>query len=155
MTDMTVRFADGDNDVVAIHGFLCVMMGPLLPADIDPHNSATEVWRVVNHECALVALRDGKIVGSIGLVKAPFWWAKDEFFLANRWFAALPDTGAGEPLLHEATAFAKSLGLELQIYDEKRGRIKILNRDPRRCDHNPLLVGPHLDLTAPANTTLQ
>jgi hypothetical protein len=142
MSDVPVRFADGDHDVVAIHGFLCVTMMPLLPCDIDPRNSSTEVWRVVNAECALMMIRDDKLVGTVGIVKVPYWFAKDEFYLANRWLSVLPDFNAS-PLIHEAVAFAKGLsdaehpgGLELHIYDEQAGRITILNRSPRRRDVN-------------------
>lgn len=145
MSDITVRFGESDQDVVAIHGFLAVAMGPLLPFDIDPKNSAVEVWRVVNQECALMAIRDDKLVGTIGIVKAPYWYAKDRYFLANRWLSTLPGAGAADSLIHEAVSFAKGLatandpgGLELHIYDETKGRIKIFNRHPRRQDHNPL-----------------
>ena len=144
---VTIRYAESDADVVAIHGFLVVMMGPMLPFDIDPKNSATEVWRVVNSECAIMAIKDGLLVGTVGLIKAPFWWAADKYFLANRWCAILPDSGALHPLIHEAVSFAKGLatpeepgGLELHLYDETKGRLLILNRHPRRRDENPILM---------------
>lgn len=149
MSDLTVRFAEGDGDVIAIHGFLVATMMPLLPYDIDAQNSAVEVWRVVNKECALMALDGDLLVGTIGIVKAPLWWAKDRFFLANRWLSVLPDSGALRPLIHEAVSFAKGLagpddpgGLELHIYDEQAGRITILNRHPRRRDVNPIFARP-------------
>ena len=162
MSDISVRFAESDGDVVAIHGFLCVTMGPLLPGDIDPKNSAMEVWRVVNHECALMAIRDDKLIGTIGIVKVPHWWARDRYFLANKWLSVLPDAGALHPLMHEAVRFAKDLtspedpgGLELHLYDEQKGRITILNRHPRRQDFNPIFARPVEAAQPPGTTTLQ
>lgn len=132
MTDITVRFAESDQDVVAIHGFLCIVAGPTLPGDIDPNASAIEVYRVVKEECALMAMRDGKLVGTLGIIKAKFWWGKDAEFLANRWFFALPEIGAGRLLLQEGLRIAKEAGQELHIYDEALGRLVILNMSARR-----------------------
>lgn len=161
MSNIVVRFAESDQDVVAIHGFLVVAMSPLLPFDIDPKNSIEEVWRIVNHECALMAIRDDKLVGTIGIVRAPYWWAADRHFLANRWLAVLPEAGALDPLMHEAVAFAKGLaspdnpgGLELHLYDETKGRIKIFNRHPRRQDVNPIFARA-IAAEIPPSRTLQ
>jgi hypothetical protein len=161
MSDISVRFANGDADVVAVHGFLCVTMGPMLPYDIDPKNSSIEVWRTINLEAALLMIHDDKLVGTIGLVKIPYWWAKDQYFLANRWLSVLPAFNAS-PLIHEAVAFAKSLsdpahpsGLELHVYDEQRGRITILNRHPRRLDVNPIFARPVRADPTPEISTLQ
>lgn len=145
MPDITVRFAETDQDVVAIHGFLCVVAGPNLPGAIDPKKSATEVWRVANNECALMAIHQGsgKLVGSLGIIKPDFWWGEDgNSFLVNRWFFALPGLGAGKLLLEQGIAIAKDAGLELHIIDERRGRLKIFNRDPRRDAVNPYLSSP-------------
>jgi hypothetical protein len=140
MSELIIRPAETDNDTIALHGFLCIVAGPLLPGDIDANDSIQEIWRVVNQECALMAINgEGLLVGTIGLVKAKFWWGKTEF-LANRWFFALPDLGAGKLLLVEAEAMAKDVGLELHIFDETKGRLKIFNRNPRRMAENPFLV---------------
>lgn len=124
-----VRFAETDQDVVAIHRFLCAMAGPLLPGPIDPKDSIEEVWRVCSDDVALMAVKDGHLVGSIGLIRPKMWWGKF-FILANRWFFALP--GAGKPLLQEAIAIAKASELELHIIDETKSRLKIFNRSPKR-----------------------
>jgi hypothetical protein len=160
MSEIIIRPAETDNDVIAIHGFLCVVAGPNLPGPIDPHNSINEIWRVVNDECALVATReeDGveKIVGTIGLVKVWFWWGDGTIqFLANRWFFALPGTPAGAKLREEAEAIAKELGLECHIYDEAKGRLVILNKSPLRSQTNPFLARPPVEPTHPAHTTQQ
>lgn len=140
MSDLVLRFAKDDADVVAIHGFLCVVMGPLLPGGvqaIDPNKSAVEVWRVVNQEAALMALHDDKLVGTLGIVKCDFWWGKGNF-LASRWFAVLPDSGAAKPLLRAGLQIGKEAGLELHVYDETRERLLVLNRDPTRQAVNPI-----------------
>lgn len=146
MTDITVRFAETDQDIVAIHGFLCVVAGPNLPGPIEPTKSATEVWRVVTQECALMALRDGKLVGTLGIIKPDYWWG-DVQFLVNRWFFALPGLRAGRALLREGEKIARDAGLELHILDETRARYVIFNRDRRRDMPNPFLAAPPLDPT--------
>lgn len=137
MTDITVRFAESDQDVVTIHAFLCIVAGPTLPGQIDPNASALEVYRVVNEECALMAMQNGKLIGTLGIIKAKFWWGKDAEFLANRWCFALPESGAGRPLLQEGLRIAKEAGQELHIYDEAQGRLVILNMSPLRGVFNP------------------
>lgn len=133
--ELVVRFArmgeEGDPDVVAIHQFLCVVAGPTLPGPIDPRLSATEVWRVVNHDIALMAMRGDNLVGTIGLVRPQFWWGKVHF-LANRWWFALPSIGAGKALLKEAIAIAVASELELHIIDENKERLKIFNKSKLR-----------------------
>jgi len=132
MSDIEIRYAQTDNEVIAIHGFLCVVAGPTLPGPIDPKDSATEVWRVVNHDVALMAIKDDKVVGTIGLVRPQFWWNSKINFLANRWFFTLPGSGSAKPLLAEAKTIAKASDLELHIYDENRGRLLILNKSKKR-----------------------
>jgi hypothetical protein len=141
MSNITLRFAETDQDVVAIHAFLCIVAGPMLPGAIDPKKSSTEVWRIVNQECAIVAMDGALLVGTLGIIKADYWWGNKKF-LANRWFHALPARGIGAMLLHEGERFAKEVGLELHIIDEAKGRLLILNRHPARKSVNPNLVRP-------------
>lgn len=154
MTDITVRFAATEQDAVAIHRFLCVVAGPSLPGEIDPLDSIQEVLRVVNEDCALMAMRDDRLVGTMGIIRPGHWWNKKAHFLANRWFFALPGTGAGKLLRDEAEEIAKASDLELHIYNETKGRLIILNRHPKRSAENPVLakaVGMPVD-PAPENS---
>jgi hypothetical protein len=130
--NIVIRYAATDEDVVAIHQFLCVVAGPTLPGPIDPKDSSIEVWRVVNHDVALMAMRGDLLVGTLGLIRPKFWWGK-VWFLANRWFFVLtPKTGIGKPLLKEGIAIAKASDLELHIYDENGGRLKVFNKSEKR-----------------------
>lgn len=131
ITKLEIKYADTDAEIVAIHAFLCIVAGPTLPGPIHHKDSAIEVWRVVKHDVALIALRDGKIVGTIGLVKPKFWWGR-KHFLANRWFFTLPGSHSGPPLLKEAIGIAKASDLELHIFDETKGRLKIYNKSKKR-----------------------
>lgn len=136
--ELVIRYAQTDADVVAIHGFLCVVAGPTLPGPIDPKDSAIEVWRVVNHDVALMAMRGELLVGTLGIVRPPFWWNSKLHFLANRWFFALPGSGAGKLLLREGAAIAAASELELHIHDEAKGRLVILNKSKNRGHHHVL-----------------
>lgn len=141
MKDITLRYAQNDADVVAIHGFLCIVAGPYLPGTIDPKESATEVWRVVNEEMALMAIYQDRLIGTIGLIRPKFWWAKKTHFLVNRWFFTLKGTNVGYQLLKESIDIAKASELELHIVDEKKQRYRIFNRHPRRDRPEPI-IGP-------------
>lgn len=128
---ITVRYAESDEDVVLIHRFLCCVAGPLLPHPIDGPKSATEVWRVVTHDVALMAMRDDLLVGTMGIVNPDWWWG-DAKFLSNRWLFAIPGSGAWRPLLKEARAIARASELELVIISEDRGKVVILNKSKNR-----------------------
>lgn len=143
MTEQTsgpieITYASTDQDVVLIHQFLCVVAGPTLPGPIDPRDSATEVWRVVNHDVALMAIRDERLIGTMGLVRPKHWWG-NVHFLANRWFFAVPHSGAGKKLLAEAEAIAKASDLELHIFDETKERLVIRNKNKNRGGQSHVL----------------
>lgn len=121
--------------MVAIHGFLCVVAGPTLPGPIDAKDSATEVWRVVQESVAIMALDGDRLVGTLGLIRPKFWWNSNIAFLANRWLFALPGMGAGKAVLKEALGIAVASELELHIYDETKGRLKIFNKSKNRSSH--------------------
>ncbi len=130
--DLTIRYAATDADVVAIHGFLCIVFGPTLPGPIDPKDSATEVWRVVTNDVAIMAMRGDTLVGTFGILQPKFWWNTKLPFLAGRWLAVIPGSKALRPLLKEGRAIARASDQELHIYDEARGRLIILNKSKKR-----------------------
>lgn len=136
--DTTIRYASTDDEVIAIHKFLCVVSHGTLPGKLDPIKSMHEVWRVANQDVALMAMQGDVMVGTLGLINPEFWWG-DLKFLVNRWFFCLPGYGAGRLLLAEAEAIANGSNMECHIYDEKKGRIVILNRSPLRGE--PTLIG--------------
>jgi hypothetical protein len=141
MTDLTIRYASSDEDVVAIHQFLCLLALPTLPCEVDAKESATEVWRIVTQECALMAMQGDILVGTLGIIQLKFWFGKGHFFV-NRWFHALPNLGAGALLLREAIRIAKAADLELQIFDEAKQRYRIFNRNPKRDVVVPFILRP-------------
>jgi hypothetical protein len=137
MSEITIRYAESDADVIAIHAFLCIVAGPRLPAEIDPKDSATEVWRVAHQEVAIMAMREDKLIGTIGLVCPSFWWNSKVKFLVNRWAFAIPGAGAWKPLLREARQIGVSSNMEVHIISEERGSILILNKHANREQPNP------------------
>lgn len=141
--DIEIRYAASDQDVIDIHRFLCVVAGPTLPGPIDGPASATEVWRVTTAEAGIMAIRGDMLVGVIGVTKQGFWWNPKISFLANRFFFTLPGSGAARPLLKEATAIAVANEIELHIYDERKGRLKIFNRSRLRDRHPALANSPN------------
>lgn len=138
-SNITIRYAASDQDVVAVHRFLCVVAGPTLPGPIDPMKSATEVWRATNDEVVLMAVADENLVGTLGLIRVVPWWGSTEY-LANRFFFTLPGTRCGKALLREAKAIAVASDLECHIISEDRGKVVILNRSKLRDGYSPLLA---------------
>jgi hypothetical protein len=127
-----IRYAKSDEDIVAIHKFLCHVAGPTLPGPIAAKESIEEIWRCVNHDVALMAIRGPLLVGTFGIINPAFWWNNKIKFLANRWLFVIPDSHALLPLVREGVAIAKASDLELHVYDEAKGRLLIFNKSKNR-----------------------
>lgn len=142
---ISIRYAETDADVIAIHEFLCVVAGPTLPGPIDHKDSATEIWRVARESVAIMAISEERLVGTIGLIRPTFWWNAKLPFLANRWAFALPGSRAWKPMLREATAIAVASGLELHVISEARGSVTIFNKsNNRQVRAQPREEAPHV-----------
>ena len=137
---ITVRYAESDQDAAAIHRFLCIIAGPTLPGEIDPDDSIREIWRCMREDVALMAVRDGALIGTLGLICATSWWNHKIKLLANRWAFAIPGAGAWRPLYKEARAIGIASKMEVHIISEKRGKVTILNRSKLRDGPNPPLA---------------
>lgn len=119
----SIRFADGDADVISIFRFLCFVSAPVLLAPIDAQDAVTEVNRIVHGQAtgegfAVIAEINGEIVGTLGVVKVPWWYNVKSDFLTDRFFftyPALANSGIGAGLQAEAAAIAAQLGLDLII----------------------------------------
>jgi GNAT superfamily N-acetyltransferase len=116
---LEIRYAAGDEDVIALHRWLCVVAAPVLMAPIDAQDSIAGVADVVNgNVAAILAEIRGEIVGAIGLV-APAWWYNHRVkFMTDRFFFVFPqlaNQGIGAALLAEAHALATRCDLELVI----------------------------------------
>jgi hypothetical protein len=154
---VTVRYAASDDDIIAVHRFLCVVAGPTLPGPIDGPKSATEVWRCANHDVVLMAMDGDLLVGTLGLVVVEPWWGSLKY-LANRWAFAIPGSRAWRPMIKEAKAIAVASEMEFHLISEGRGKIVIMNRSKnRRAPPNCHLPVPtnRVDLKQGAGKPLQ
>jgi GNAT superfamily N-acetyltransferase len=125
--DFVVRVAAGGEDVAAIHAFLLAVAPPALLAPVDPVDSIGEVYRVVNEEAAFVALADGEIVGTLGIVMVPWWYNRATQFLTDRWCFVSPahrHKGVFDALIAEADALAARLELAFIFNGKSRRRDK-------------------------------
>lgn len=156
--EVSVVYAHGDQDIIAVHQFLCSIAGPNLPYPVDHRKSVEEIWRLVNHDVVLMAVRGNHLVGALGLCVPEFWWGKAKY-LANRFFFVLPNERAGLPLLREAKAIAVGSNMELHIYDEGRttgkGRLAVLNRQPPVFANSPNLFSGKPDHLIKFQSTTQ
>lgn len=111
--DVEIRFANNDPEVVAIHRFLLVVAAPHLWGSIAVEKSLAEIIRVAKHEAAIMAIVDGNLVGTMGIIKAVWWYGDDEF-LTDRWNFVLPQfhhTEVEVALKREAMNLANQAGL--------------------------------------------
>lgn len=122
--DPIIRFAESDQDKVAIHQFLMVVAAPHLWGSINVEKSLREVIRVVDEEAALMAILDGHLVGTMGIIK-PVWWYGDDEFLTDRWNFCLPQfyhTEVERALETEAYRLADDAGLRFINQGKIRAR---------------------------------
>ncbi len=126
-----VSYAEDDLDCIELHRFLCIVAQGVLFAPIDPNASMAEVMRVRDQGAALLVRKDGHLIGTLGLVKAQWWYNPAHGFLTDRWFFLLPQfqhSAAAVQLLAEAAAIASQSGLDLVINGHMRRRAKALGR---------------------------
>ena len=144
MPNVSIRYAETDDDIINLHKFLCVVAGANLPGKIDAKDSIEGVWECATNHVALMAMRDGWLIGTVGLVCVPSWWNHKVKYLANRWAFALPDAGVWRPMLKEAKAIGVSSNMEVHIISEARGTVTILNRNPLRDRPSILTAKPEV-----------
>jgi hypothetical protein len=110
-----IRYAETDDDVIAIHRFLLVVAEPAMRCPVDAKDSLLEIIRVAKDEVALMAIKGGMLVGTLGLI-APTWWYNTKCrFMADRWHFVLPEYRHGEvdrALMAEVLKIASQAGLE-------------------------------------------
>ena len=109
----SVAYAEAKDHAIAIHRFLMVVAQDAMVGEVDPVKSLAEVMRVVEKEAALVLIHDGRMVGTMGIIAADWWYSADRF-MTDRWHFVLPEyknTPHAALLLQEALAIAKAAGL--------------------------------------------
>lgn len=112
-TDVEIRYAETDQEITAIHRFLMVVAAPHLWGSIDVVKSLQEVIRVAAEEAAIMAIVDGMLVGTMGVIK-PVWWYGHDEFLTDRWNFILPQfyhSPVEAALMAEAKMLAENAGL--------------------------------------------
>lgn len=111
---MVIRYAETDDDVIAIHQFLLVIAQPAMLCPVNGTKSLLEIIRVTKEDVALMAIKDGRLIGTLGLIR-PVWWYGDGSFLTDRWHFVLPEHHHGEAdklLKAEARKIADLTGLK-------------------------------------------
>ena len=98
-----------------MHRFFLVVAAPHFRCPVDPVKSLEEMIRLVDEgHAVLMAIVDGRLVGTMGLMKATWWYGAGEF-LTDRWHFALDDprsAAASKALMEEAKAISALSGLE-------------------------------------------
>lgn len=120
--------------MVAIHQFLLVVATPILPEPVDIIDSLNEIIRVVRDEVALMLVRDGHMIGTMGLINPKLWYSK-RTFITDRWHFCLPEvynTPQAELLEDEAIKIAELAGVKFihsgRIRKGKKGVLRVMPR---------------------------
>jgi hypothetical protein len=129
-----IRYAETEQDMVAMHEFLLVVAQPAMQCKVNVVKSLQEIIRVTRDEVALMLVRDGRLIGTMGLVN-PVWWYGDEGFLTDRWHFVLPElfaTPEAEMLEDEAIKIAQAAGTQFihqgKIRKGKKGVLRLMPR---------------------------
>lgn len=112
---ITTRYAETDDDVIAIHQFLLVVAQPAMRCPADPIASLEEIIRVTRDEVAIMAIMDGRLIGTLGLIRATWWYNPAYDYMVDRWHFVLPQfhhTSVERMLIAEADSIAEAAGLE-------------------------------------------
>lgn len=120
-----------------MHQFLLVVAQPAMRCPVDPIASLQEIIRVTKENVALMAIVDGHLVGTLGIISPQWWYNPAESFMCDRWHFVLPQfkhTPVDQMLLDEAEKIADAAGLEFIDQGkirEKRGKRRKLMLMPR------------------------
>lgn len=129
-----IRYAESDDDVIAIHRFLLIVAGPAMQCPVDAQDSLLEIIRVVKEDVALMAIRGNRLIGTMGIIK-PNWWYNTRYrFLADRWDfveKAEHHGPAHELMLAEACAIADMAGLKFIHQGKIREKNRVFRMMPR------------------------
>lgn len=112
--EIIVRNAVTDEDICNIHRFLLIVAQAAMRCPVNAFKSLEEIIRVAKYEAALMLIRDGIMVGTMGIVRAE-WWYGDGAFLTDRWHFVLPsfeNTPTASRLMDEAKAIAALAEIE-------------------------------------------
>lgn len=132
--EVEIRYAETEDDVIAMHKFLLVVASPSAVDGINVVKSLQELIRVSKEGVALMAVSGGVLVATLGLMKVQ-WWYNDTFFMTDRWHFCLPDFWHGEAdkkLMEEAKAIANQAGLRFvdngKLRDGHNGVLRMTRR---------------------------
>ena len=117
---VSVRIAQSDDDIVAIHRFMMAhAAAEMAEAEVDAVIYMHTIHDTVTQGAGLIATVGDEIVGYLGLWKSQYDYAK-AFFLHDRGFYVLPahrDGSVARALLSNARTIADDANLSLKIID--------------------------------------
>lgn len=129
-----IRYAETEQDMVAMHEFLLVVARPAMQCEVNVVKSLQEIIRVTREEVALMLVREGRLIGTMGIIN-PTWWYGDAGFLTDRWhfvLSAFDHTPDSALLLDEAIKLADQAGLKFyhqgRIRQGKKGEMRLMPR---------------------------
>jgi hypothetical protein len=127
-TDLTVRYAADREDARALFHLLMGLYDEVGVMPMDPVRALASISEVIQRGAALIVHdAEGAIIGSLGLLPVPYWYAQGHHFLEIWCYVQPPhrDGRAFELMLAEATKLSDETGLAVSItlHNPRRRRI--------------------------------
>jgi hypothetical protein len=116
LEDVAIEYATSFEQAVVIHRFLLVELAEEIDkrAPVNAEKFLVEIIRVCKEDAAIIALKNGCLIGTMGIMKCT-WWHSDDDFLTDRWTAVLPEfehKGVRDLMLNEVKKIANAAGLK-------------------------------------------
>lgn len=116
----------------ALAEFLIPMASEVALAPVNVDVALENGWRAVEQGMTYVARRDGEIVGTLAMIRVPYWYADPErfTFLIDQWFYVAPDARFGQigvRLLREVREMAREADIRAFIRVANPNRRKATN----------------------------
>lgn len=111
-----------------------IVATPVLRCPVNVEKSLLEIVRIAKEDAAIMVLHNGVMVGTMGLMKATWWYGNGEF-LTDRWHFVLPaftHTPTAAALMDDAKEIARIAGLQFvhngKLRPEKDGVSRLMPR---------------------------
>lgn len=111
-----------------------VVAQPQMLAVPDALKSINEVYRVCRDEAGIMLIKDGRLIGTMGVIRCD-WWYADDSFMTERWHFVLPgleNSPEAALLMEEALAISAAAELPFihsgKIRSGRSGRRQMMPR---------------------------
>lgn len=110
-------YAETYDDAKMIFAFLAPFHAACGTVPLNPGKALAEIVNVISEGVALMVIKDGVILGSIGMIPGEYWYS-DHPLMLDRWLYVMPQHRDGivmKMLLEEVARIADNAGADAQV----------------------------------------